>query len=129
MSLRIRPSGAMAPTLRLRVILREDSEDGRYWLCVQPVCDSVRLLGATRFPMLRLEKWPHTETGRRFQLVVPGGGSDALPVHLWIALKPSDVHQMVFTPAADPEVPFAEGEAAPSQCKHNEARAWCGSRS
>ena len=44
--------GQKAPRLELGVVLRDDS--GEYWLCIQPLCDSVRLNSCRAFPMLRL---------------------------------------------------------------------------
>ena len=72
MSLRHRAPGAVIPTFRLGAILREDAQEGRYWLCVQPVCDAVRLRDVTRFPLLRLERWAHAETWRSFHFVCLG---------------------------------------------------------
>ena len=44
--------GQTSPRLELGVVLRDDS--GNYWLCIQPLCDSVRLECRRAFPMLRL---------------------------------------------------------------------------
>ncbi|MCY3925507.1 MAG: response regulator receiver domain [bacterium] len=44
--------GQRAPRLELGVVLRDDS--GNYWLCIQPLCDSVRVKCRRAFPMLRL---------------------------------------------------------------------------
>ena len=44
--------GQTPPRLELGVVLRDDA--GKYWLCIQPLCDSVRLGGCRAFPMLRL---------------------------------------------------------------------------
>ena len=44
--------GETPPRLELGVVLRDESES--YWLCIQPLCDSVRLQGRRAFPMLRL---------------------------------------------------------------------------
>ena len=44
--------GEIAPRLELGVVLRD--KDGSYWLCVQPLCDSVRLTEKRAFPMLPL---------------------------------------------------------------------------
>ena len=44
--------GQIPPRLELGVVLRDDS--GKYWLCIQPLCDSVRLKSQRAFPMLRL---------------------------------------------------------------------------
>lgn len=44
--------GRAPPRLELGVVVRDDS--GHYWLCIQPLCDSVRLTGRRAFPMLQL---------------------------------------------------------------------------
>ena len=52
------PLGDVAPRLELGVVVRDQSE--RYWLCIQPVCDSVRINQtgphqARAFPMMPLK--------------------------------------------------------------------------
>jgi hypothetical protein len=47
--------GATSPQLQLGVLVR-DTESGRFMLCMQPVCDSVRLADETAFPFLPLEE-------------------------------------------------------------------------
>lgn len=44
--------GQKPPRLELGVVLRDDSGD--YWLCIQPLCDSVRIKCRRAFPMLGL---------------------------------------------------------------------------
>ena len=44
--------GETPPRLELGVVLR--SADGHYWLCIQPLCDSVRLEEVRAYPMLPL---------------------------------------------------------------------------
>ena len=44
--------GRTPPRLELGVVLRDDS--GKYWLCIQPLCDSVRIKCRRSFPMLGL---------------------------------------------------------------------------
>ena len=44
--------GQTPPRLELGVVLRDDSGD--YWLCIQPLCDSVRVECRRAFPMLGL---------------------------------------------------------------------------
>jgi hypothetical protein len=48
--------GETPPRLELGVVLR--SADGHYWLCIQPLCDSVRLEGVRAFPLLPLTLKP-----------------------------------------------------------------------
>lgn len=45
------PFEDIAPRLEAGVIL---GNEGKYWLCVQPLCDSVRLTGPRKFPLLPL---------------------------------------------------------------------------
>jgi hypothetical protein len=47
--------GEISPELRLGVLVR-DTRSGMFMLCMQPVCDSVRLTGQTTFPFLPLEE-------------------------------------------------------------------------
>ena len=44
--------GQKPPRLELGVVLRDES--GKYWLCIQPLCDSVRVKCRRAFPMLGL---------------------------------------------------------------------------
>ena len=44
--------GKTRPRLELGVVLRDDA--GKYWLCIQALCDSVRLKSHRAFPMLQL---------------------------------------------------------------------------
>ena len=44
--------GGEPPRLEMGVVLRDG--DGHYWLCIQPLCDSVRLDASRAFPMLPL---------------------------------------------------------------------------
>ena len=44
--------GETPPRLELGVVLQDG--EGRYWLCIQPLCDSVRLDSSRAFPMLPL---------------------------------------------------------------------------
>lgn len=48
--------GETPPRLEMGVVLREGDE--RYWLCIQPLCDSVRLRTRRAFPMLPLDIKP-----------------------------------------------------------------------
>ena len=43
--------GGISPRLEAGVVLENK---GRYWLCIQPLCDSVRLTGPRKFPLLPL---------------------------------------------------------------------------
>ena len=48
--------GETSPRLELGVVLR--SANGHYWLCIQPLCDSVRLEEVRAFPLLPLNLKP-----------------------------------------------------------------------
>lgn len=43
--------GDISPILEAGIVLENEDE---YWLCIQPLCDSVRLSGPRRFPLLPL---------------------------------------------------------------------------
>ena len=45
--------GDVPPRLELGVVVRDQSE--RYWLCIQPACDSVRIHQPRAFPMMPLK--------------------------------------------------------------------------
>ncbi len=74
------PLGDVAPRLELGVVVRDQSD--RYWLCIQPVCDSVRInqsqedeteADQTRaFPMMRLRVEGDNRTDAMIQ---PADGS------------------------------------------------------
>ena len=49
--------GQTPPRLELGIVLRDDRGD--YWLCIQPLCDSVRLESCRAFPMLQLVQDDH----------------------------------------------------------------------
>lgn len=43
--------GDISPRLEAGIVLKNEDE---YWLCIQPLCDSVRLTGSRKFPLLPL---------------------------------------------------------------------------
>jgi len=47
--------GSYIPTLKQGVVLRRIT-DGKYYVCIQPLCDSVRLTCSTNFTFLRISK-------------------------------------------------------------------------
>lgn len=51
----------------------------RFWLCIQPLCDSVRLEGNVNFPLVELRL--AEKTGSKIDFVVPFGG-DYIPLSL-----------------------------------------------
>ena len=52
--------GNTPPRLELGVVVRDEQE--RYWLCIQPLCDSVRLAEKRDFPMLGINIAPRKPT-------------------------------------------------------------------
>jgi hypothetical protein len=57
-------------TLHLGTVVQDD-KDKRFWLCVQPVCDSVRLGDGAGFPLLQLR---NGKPGRKAQVRFPVQG-------------------------------------------------------
>jgi hypothetical protein len=102
MSLRI-PYDRPAPILHLGTIVRE-TKSGLHWVCVQPVCDSVRLPGPTAFPMLALEEAQPASAGLKFGIVVRDETGSIR--HLWNPGKPLDLKMMRFCPEGDGSVRF-----------------------
>jgi hypothetical protein len=82
------------PILTLGSIIAEDVENSpsRYWLCVQPVCDSVRLKDKRNFPFLKMTKAP---TEAAFNYVV----KDRVTwVELNLQLRPHESRMISFKP-------------------------------
>jgi hypothetical protein len=71
------------PVLRLGTILKEvkDSNAGdvkpRYWVCIQPLCDCVRIKGKRAFPFLKMSR-----NDDQFDLVLPEGGDNYVKVRI-----------------------------------------------
>lgn len=85
-----------SPVLRLGTVLERD---GEYVLCVQPVCDSVRLTDPTQFPLLRLEPCGPDDTGDGIiALRDPGKGGGWQ--HLKIVPNASALRLETFVPGA-----------------------------
>lgn len=76
--------------LSIGTIVADD--DGRYWLCIQPACDSLRIKGSRRFPFV-----PLSVVTIGFDYVVDD--ADAT-VYLRLSRKPADIQHWKF--AADP---------------------------
>ena len=73
------PFGDTTPRLEAGVVLENE---GEYWLCVQPLCDSVRLQGPRKFPLLPLVV-NVDETGspkRDSEAMIRAADGTALPV-------------------------------------------------
>ena len=46
--------GSQCPRLELGMVVKDES--GNYWLCIQPLCDSVRIIGSRAFPLMPLRE-------------------------------------------------------------------------
>lgn len=84
--------GAIPPRLRLGVLVRNSSTD-QFLLCMQPVCDSVRLTEQTSFPFLPLD-----ETPSNWDLALAYSGGYHL---LKLRFRIRDLFMAAFTPSAD----------------------------
>ena len=67
--------GNRPPRLELGVVVRDEQDS--YWLCIQPLCDSVRLTGERAFPMMPIRKRPPKPTA-----MIRSPEGEALPVAL-----------------------------------------------
>jgi hypothetical protein len=83
------------PVLQLGTIVsRGRGKTRRYWLCVQPRCDSVRLTAHRSFPLLPLKV--ATEAKDRFGIVITSRA--AKPVKLVVSKRPYDLTMVEFAP-------------------------------
>lgn len=81
------------PELRLGVFVKNSAND-QFLLCMQPLCDSVRLSGDTQFPFLPLK--PSED---KFDFVIEHLGT----MHkLKLSLRIRDLQMLVFSPSANP---------------------------
>lgn len=109
MLLSLRPPGR-APMLQLGSVVF-DTRHSRYWLCIQPLCDSVRLDGPTRFPLLRLERLAEDQPKQLFHIVVSAHDAGGAPIRLFSAGKPRDLYTVRVQPGPDRTARFARDEA------------------
>ena len=86
------------PFLTLGTVLRLDSE-GKYLLCLQPKCDSVRLKGETPFPLLALVSRKESE---QFDLVMLDG-KDSDGIDKWVCLEVQPKTQNLVLPEFEPD--------------------------
>ena len=93
------------PYLTLGIIVKELSDQEKYWICLQPRCDSVRLSGDTSFPFL-----PVSDKGK-IHCVIPDGSNSF--VRKKISLKFSDCRKIIFP--VDPITKFVQATAAESE--------------
>ena len=93
--------GETPPRLELGIVLH--SADGHYWLCIQPLCHSVRLEEARAFPML-----PLTVKPPRPAAMIPSPEGDAIPVgfesspHRLVMPEFSPTHERAVIADGDP---------------------------
>ena len=89
MAVRTVYSGSQPGRLELGVIV-QSWQDGHYWVCVQPLCDSVRLQGDCRVPFL-----PYNTIldDKAFDLVLTRGDE---VVRLALSTKPADISLRTF---------------------------------
>ena len=104
------------PRLTMGTVVCEQGEGrDRYFLCLQPKCDSIRLAEASGFAMISLqplgEVGVNAEGGLSLSLVVELGRDQWM--HFGIAAKPSELTVRVFAPGPNPpgEVLAAREEA------------------
>jgi hypothetical protein len=79
------------------------SGNGRYWLCVQPICDSLRITGKRRYPFV-----PLSVAVSRFQYVITDGDDI---VHLGLTRKPSAIQHWTFQANRHARAVIAKGDA------------------
>ena len=96
MDLKSRFGSADEPILTLGTVLKRRS-DQRYFVSIQPKCDSVRLREKTAFPLLPI-RFPNENQGS--DLVVCD--SDSEWINLKFATKPSELLMVVFEPGIFP---------------------------
>lgn len=91
------------PHLTLGTIISSGTgKKRRYWLCLQPVCDTVRLPGAVRFPFLELHR---ADTGG-FQFVLRA--SNRANVRLRIEVTPQNLTMLEFRPSTGNDCVISE---------------------
>lgn len=98
--------GDISPRLEAGVVLENEEE---YWLCVQPLCDSVRISGSRKFPLLPLVV-NVDETGfpkRGSEAMIRAGDGAALAVSF---SKPYELLVTEFEPSGDEESVLAQRE-------------------
>jgi len=89
--------GDIPPRLEAGIVLENKDE---YWLCIQPLCDSVRLKGPRKFPLLPLVK-------QGSEAMIRAGDGAALAVSF---SKPYELLVTEFEPSGDEESVLAQRE-------------------
>jgi len=83
------------PILSLGSIIQDAGDNGRYYLCVQPLCDSVRLEGKRMFPFLRMIE-ADSSGAKDFGFIVPEAGGNLIALRL--NLRPHQSKMFGFRP-------------------------------
>ena len=122
LSLKTRYPGRV-PRLTIGTVLRTGGTDeSRYFLCLQPKCDSVRLDTITGFPLIPLPPLEAAEVG--------GDGIDLLLVvetdgdqweHLGIEAKAAGLTVRLFEPGPNPPGEVSASEGQPGEFYFNDA--------
>lgn len=91
------------PRLTLGTIVLQEKENAKvFWLCLQPVCDSLRVPSARAFPMLRL-----SQSNDRFGVVALVDGAF---VRLRIDPRPFKLRTVEFKPDKDAQAVIAKSD-------------------
>jgi hypothetical protein len=118
MTTRHRYPGARRERLELGVVVRSP-DDADWRVCVQPLCDSVRLRGKTRMPFL---PFLSVEEGKGFDLAIvqtPG------LLRLRLAVSPSDISLVEFEPDPNENAVLAmEDDSGGRRFVDAEGRSW-----
>jgi hypothetical protein len=81
------------PVLRFGTVLKlTETENPRYYLCIQPLCDCVRISGKRKFPFLELKVI--SDDKKRFDLVISEGNGNYIKVS--INYRPYDSSSIEF---------------------------------
>ena len=93
----LKTNGSHTPVMKQGTIIKDGS---KFYVCIQPLCDSVRLNENTNFTFLRISK---VRAGKPFSHVVRGNGGSE---HLRLCIQPSSKRLNVFNfaPCGDTKV-------------------------
>lgn len=102
--------GDIPPRLEAGIVLKDEDE---YWLCIQPLCDSVRLSGPRKFPLLPLVVNADRDDNvkRNSEVMIRAADGRALPIRF--STKQYELLMAEFLPSRDKLLVLAksEGEA------------------
>ena len=104
--------------------VEDENAEPEFFLCLQPLCDSVRLSGSTSFPLLRLRSVPRT---KNFTFPIK---DDQGFKYLTSKFKLSDVYMATFEPSADSKdvrsKNSGDGTSQVFTCSDNKKFVWIG---